>query len=91
MSWSEFIDLDIREVEILHKGAKMMLIERDMKDIYHLRLANADDKDYLDAIRKLQWKHEALRNIKPVNLTPDQAAKNRKDLATTLGLKPKKR
>ena len=90
LRWDDFEDMDIRDVAILHKGARMLLVEQKMERVYHMRLAQAaDGKHYSDEISRLHKQLDAMQPRVPV--TQEQAAKNRKGLAGALGLKPKKR
>ena len=90
MGWADFEDMDVRDVAILHKGARMLLVEQKMERVYHMRLAQAaDDKHYSDEISRLHSLLDAMTPRTPI--TPQEAAANRKGFAKALGLKPKKR
>ena len=85
-------DLDVRDLAIMHKGARRMLIEQKLEHLYHLRLAQAEGNYYADEIRRLEgelWKFDVKEPHKQI--TPLEAAKNRRELAVAMGLKMKKK
>jgi hypothetical protein len=73
----------------MHREARTLLVEQKMERLFHLRIAaNDNGKYYEDEVNRLEGQLDAIRPHVPV--TPDQAAQNRKDLAATLGLRPRK-
>jgi hypothetical protein len=85
--------MDVRELAIMHKGARQLLVEQKMENLYHLRLAQAEGTYYSDEIRRLEgelWRLEVRTGAPRRKITPEEAARNRRELAAVMGLKKKK-
>jgi hypothetical protein len=67
----------------------MLLTEQRMRDLYYRRVAaHPDGEPYAKEIGRLERQLESA--VPRVPVTPAQAAQNRKDLASSMGLKPRK-
>jgi hypothetical protein len=81
--------MDVRELAIWHKGAKLLIIERTIQHLYHLRLSQAEHKDYESEINRLEERRESLLNgnVIKVPKTPEEQKQAMKEFAAALGLK----
>lgn len=73
----------------MQRGARQLLVEQKMENLYHLRLAQAEGDYYSEEIRRLEgelWRLEVRTGAPRRKITPEEAAKNRRELAMVMGL-----
>ena len=82
--------MDVREIAIWHRGAKLLIIERAIRNLYHMRVAQfAEHKAYEKEIERLEERRKSLvdGDIVKAPKTPEECKQARIAFAQSLGLK----
>lgn len=78
------------ELAVWHRGAKLILIERQLNHLFHLRAATLDNHEpYAEEVERLENEKDKIINPKKHKrpTTPEEMKQARLEFAQTLGLK----
>lgn len=86
--------MDVREFELWHKGAKILLLEKKKEELYHMRLSqHGEAESYEKEIGRLDEILQScfVNQVRPGPKTESEQRDALKAMALSLGLKIKKK